>query len=61
MVTRKRKIQYEARNDYRHRCTRFLPALKLSGNWLAEYGFQIGDTVTIEAVNGQLTIRKLNQ
>ncbi|WP_020603234.1 SymE family type I addiction module toxin [Spirosoma spitsbergense] len=60
MVTnRQKKVQAEARNDYRNRCTRFLPALKLSGHWMASAGFSVGDQVSIEVSDGQLIIRKI--
>ncbi len=37
---------------------RSIPNLHLSGQWLAEVGFHIGDTVTVKATDGQISIIK---
>lgn len=34
------------------------PILKLSGNWLAEAGFHVGDIIRVEVSRGQLVITK---
>lgn len=33
------------------------PTLKISGDWLAEAGFHVGDIVRVEISRGQLVIR----
>jgi len=35
-----------------------VPFIRLSGKWLAEAGFQIGDSVTVEVNGGNLVIRR---
>ena len=35
---------------------RSCPLLRLSGNWLAEAGFEVGDKVKVEVSKGQLVI-----
>lgn len=51
--------------SYRHyispkRHSRVVPQISLSGLWLKEAGFQIGDTMTIKIKKGCLVIRKNN-
>jgi len=37
----------------------FSPKITISGKWLNELGFQIGDKINIETINNQLIITKL--
>ena len=34
-----------------------IPTIRLSGNWLADYGFQIGRKVTVAETAGEIHIR----
>ncbi|MPR31810.1 SymE family type I addiction module toxin [Salmonirosea aquatica] len=55
--TRPRKIGYQARPNWRTCRTRFFPSLLLAGNWFAEAGFDVGQSVTVEVQSGIITIR----
>lgn len=35
------------------------PRISLQGRWLEDYGFQIGNGITVTCENGILTIRKM--
>jgi hypothetical protein len=50
----KRKIQEKA--ERRIRGIRFVPSIPLSGIWLENAGFIIGQEVTITVNNGQIVI-----
>jgi hypothetical protein len=52
--TRRFKIQY---GHYRDSFKRH-PVLRLAGRWLSNYGFQIGDSVTLQIEKGQIHISK---
>ena len=54
---RPRKIGYQARSDWRTCRTKFFPSLLLAGNWFAEAGFNVGQSVTVEVQSGIITIR----
>jgi len=38
-----------------------VPFIRLSGQWLLENGFESGQQITVQAVNGQLIIKKKDQ
>lgn len=37
------------------------PKIQIQGNWLARLGFSIGETLSIVATGGVITIKKSNQ
>lgn len=37
-----------------------VPAIRISGHWLTEIGFNIGDNFTVIITNNSLTLRKEN-
>ena len=54
---RPRKVGYQARPDSHTRRTKFFPSLLLAGNWFANAGFDVGQSVVVEVQNGMITIR----
>lgn len=48
-----RSMKVQEKSGYRYKPT---PAIILSGKWLAELGFDIGDYVSISCENGKLVI-----
>ncbi len=36
-----------------------VPAIRINGKWLEDYGFHQGDKVTVECKEGELVIKKL--
>jgi len=39
--------------------TSIKPRLTLSGDWISKAGFEIGDTLKVETINGKITISKI--
>lgn len=58
-MTRTKKIQscYKVSGVVGRRVTRVWPSLELAGSWFQDAGFQPGQLVCIEVVEGVLTIR----
>lgn len=53
------KTGYKTRSDWKRRATKFFPSIHLSGDWLQDAGFEIGQPVTVEISKGQLIIKAL--
>lgn len=43
-----------------HRTTRH-PMIQLRGNYLADFGFNVGDTIEVSVDTGQITIKKVKK
>jgi cell division inhibitor SulA len=55
---RKLKLQPEHSPRAYNQC-RIVPSLKLSGVWLEQSGFNVGETVQVIVKDGELTIKSL--
>ncbi|MGN6491952.1 MAG: SymE family type I addiction module toxin [Agriterribacter sp.] len=58
-VNKLRLIKVGAKAHPRDRGYKYLPWLNLSGVWLVQAGFAIGDQLEITVNDGYLTIKKL--
>ena len=57
--TLKRNMKvYYGHYDNRYSITRH-PVIRLRGNYLTAFGFNVGDTITVDIDVGQITIRKI--
>ncbi|AEI50254.1 SymE family type I addiction module toxin [Runella slithyformis] len=53
------KTGYKTRSNWQQRNTKFFPSINLSGDWLQDAGFNIGQAVAVEISQGQLIIKAL--
>lgn len=53
------KTGYKTRQNRYKRQTKFFPSISLSGDWLHDAGFRIGEPVEVQILNGQLIIKAL--
>ena len=61
MNTKFLKIGYTHSTNRTSRKTKFTPKITLTGEWLKNLGFEIGQNVEIEIKKNQLIIKNLNQ
>lgn len=50
------KTGYKARANWRTRYTKFFPCISLSGDWLHDAGFEIGQNIIVSIQNNQIII-----
>jgi len=58
-VTKQLKVYYLSQNRWNRTVTN--PQIMLSGIWLRNAGFEIGDKINVEYENGKITISNMGQ
>lgn len=55
-MNRKLKIGYKSKSNALRRYSKLFPSLTLSGNWLHEAGFEIGQDVRLQIEKNKIII-----